>query len=124
MKDFRTLLNEAFAKEPLNEMANAPKKVTGLPVYIWIEAEEPTRHNLPRIKFQNNYSDKISKTDLVPLVICDDPYIPIKNWNGLKISSKDFERIRQWVVQNKSLLLQYWNYEITSFDVFMNNSKG
>lgn len=123
MRTLGMMLMEEWLAQPMNEMANAPKRVTGLPVYIWIEAKEPTQHNLPRIKFQNNYSDKISRPDLVPLIISDDPYIPIKNWNELKISSKDFERVRQWVIRNKQLLLDYWNDKITSYDVFEKNSK-
>ena len=117
------MLLEEFQREPLNEMANAPKSVTGLPVIVWIEAEEPMRHNTPRIKFQNSYSNKLSHKELVPLTIEDNPIVPIKNWNGLNISQKDFERIRKWVIRNKELLLKYWKYKITSYEVFQQNSK-
>lgn len=94
--------------EPLFEFANAPKAITGLPVIIWIQAKIDVQHQLPRIKFQNSYSNKVEPNNLIPLSISDDPQVLVNT--KLNINNDDLNKIKQWVKNNKTLLLQYWNY--------------
>lgn len=101
----------------LLEMANISKKTTKLPVNIWIQCEMTTQHNKPRIKFQNNYANKFETDDLVPLSIEDNPTILANNVK-LNISSKDLQKVIDWVVKNKILLLKLWKLTI-SFDEFL-----
>lgn len=106
--------------DELLEMANAPKSITKTPVIIWIQSNSELgtgQHNTPRLKFQNNKSDKLDKSSLIPLSIEDNPKILIKNYK-LEISSKELMEICDWVSINKDLLLKHWNGEITSFEVF------
>lgn len=103
-------------------MANIAKRYTNLPVIIWVHSDEPMQHNMPRIKFQNTKSDKIQSNMLVPLSIEDDPQILIKGVK-LNISGKELQKIKDWVVKNKMLLLKYWNSEITAADFIFNMQK-
>ena len=117
MKSLGILLQETFHRETeLNEMANVSKNTTGLNVCIWVLSEILVEHNLPRIKFQNNYGNKVQPQSMIPMSISDNPQILIKNIK-LGISTKDFEKIRSWVILNKDLLLRYWNYDATIEDL-------
>lgn len=91
------------------------KRGTGLPVIISVCMKD-TEEDIPIIKFQNTYSDKICRTTFVSLTISNDPQIH-KSDVTLKIAQDDFEKIRQWVILNKDILLQHWNYDITTADV-------
>lgn len=107
-KDFE----EAFG-EPLLEMANLSKSDTSLPMVVWIQVKQPLKHNTPRIKFANNHSDSMLPQDLVPVSISKDPQILVGNVK-LKISNKEFEELRQWIIRNLSNLLKVWNGEIST----------
>ncbi|GEM_PF-2574282 len=91
------------------------KAGTGLPVIIFVYMKD-VDDDIPVIKFQNTYSNKIQRTTLIPLTISDDPQITTPNV-ALKITHDDFEKIHQWVILNKEILLQHWNYDITTADV-------
>lgn len=106
------ILQEALKNEPLNEMSNLMKSDTGLSVIVWFCGETEVEHNLPRIKFQNNYSNKIQKSELVPMSISDDPEILINI--KINIKQKDIDKIKEWVKLNKITLLDYWNYKIST----------
>lgn len=93
------MLQEALKNEPLNEMSNLLKSDTGLSVIVWFCGETEVEHNLPRIKFQNNYSNKIHKSELVPMSISDNPEILINI--KLNIKQKDVDKIKEWVKLNK-----------------------
>ena len=56
-------------EDMLMEMANLSKRSTGLEVIIWLQINNPQttgRHNLPRIKFQNNTSEDVEYLAIVP----------------------------------------------------------
>ena len=55
------LLQTVYTDEMLLEMANISQNTTGLDVIIWVQTnntQSTGKHNLPRIKFQNNTSTK------------------------------------------------------------------
>lgn len=91
------------------------KRGTGLPVIITVCMKDADEE-IPIIKFQNTYSGKIRRTTLIPMTVSDDPQITTPDVT-LKITHDDFEKIRQWVMLNKEVLLQHWNYDITTSDV-------
>lgn len=113
--DFSEMIEEAFDENVLFEMASISKKKTKLPVKIWVQSEITMRHNTPRIKFLNSTADKTIASLLVPLSISDNPQILSKN-TKLKITSDQFEAIRQWVIRNKDLLLMLWKDGIETDD--------
>lgn len=91
------------------------KAGTGLPVIICVYMKDAD-DDIPVIKFQNTYSNKIRRTTLIPLTVSDDPHVTTPDVT-LKITHDDFEKIRQWVILNKEILIQHWNYDITTADV-------
>lgn len=93
----------------LFEMATLKKKISGLPVNIylddsgsWINGEHG-----PRIKFQGNHNSSSDTNEMIPMIISDDPYIPItqeEQWHDL--SSDDIKKVKQFVKLNKDYLLR------------------
>ena len=113
--------NEVLLKEDkdiLFEMTNLRKKYTGLPANIWIDDmadARNTKHNVPRIKFQNNTSDKVTD-DLIPLSIDkENPQILTKHLS-VKLSKEELNLIKKFVIINYDLLIRHWLQEIDSFE--------
>lgn len=114
-KELKELLNEDL----LYEMSNFRKHITGLPVNISLQIEtdeeKQYQHNLPRLKFQNNNSDRItSKSDLIPVSI--DPKNP-KVLIDKEYNKKYFEEVKKWIIKNYDLLIQFWDQEIDEFEL-------
>lgn len=102
------------------EMSSYSGSKLGLNNIIWIESQ-PTggvwyRHNSPRIKFVDSKGDSMPKnvrSYLVPIEISENPKLLTK----VKLKdtdTKDLERIKQWIILNKEVLLAYWRTEITT----------
>lgn len=90
-----------------------------LPVNIWVSVDIKTKHNTPRIKFQNNKSDRLTDiNDLIPMSISDKPQILGSNLPKINLSSTDINKIKMFVKKNKDLLLQFWNQEIDEIDLY------
>lgn len=104
-------------KEILMEMSTLRKKDTNLPVNIWVDdiaAERNTPHNRPKIKFQNNTSDRVLTREAIPMSIDDNPEILVKNFKT-KLSNEQVNAVRKFIVLNKDVLSDYWNNKITLF---------
>lgn len=106
-------------EDQLWEMANLHPRDTGLPVIVWADSNRQMKHGL-RIKFQNSYSDKTDSSSLVPMTISEDPQIPVQV--KLRISKADLQKVQQWVILNKDLLVAYAEEKITTKD-FVNSLK-
>lgn len=103
MKIYERLFSE---KENLFEMANFWPKDTGLSYVIWISEKSGKEKHGPRIKIDidgNIYS----------MTVSDTPEFKQKN---VKISSKELNTIKKFIIDNKDLLLKYWNEEISTVD--------
>ncbi|MBR5027600.1 MAG: hypothetical protein IKX51_00125, partial [Bacteroidales bacterium] len=104
-------------EEMLFEMANLSQNVTGLDVIVWVQINNPNltgRHNLPRIKFQNDTGTRVNISSGIPMSISDTPEVLLKGTalNTLSLDLKQVNKIKQWVVTNKDVLLKYWNGEM------------
>lgn len=119
------ILSQPLAEsvESLNEFTTIGKEQTGLSVIVWVLVKEPTIRSSPSIKFQNSTDDKIQPNNLVAISVEDEPRILDSNIR-LLISAAELEEIKQWVIKNKKLLLQYWNLKITSICVIKNLRKN
>lgn len=116
-------LNEELLKrietEPITEMSNFKKRITGLPVNLslQIETDEDKQypHNLPRLKFQNNTADRVTgRTDLIPVSIDKtNPQVLINKPYDTQI----FKLVRKWIIANYDALMQFWNQEIDEFEL-------
>ena len=114
-------------EEMLFEMANLSQNVTGLDVIVWVQINNPNltgRHNLPRIKFQNDTGTRVNISSGIPMSISDTPEVLLKGTalNTLSLDLKQVNKIKQWVVTNKDVLLKYWNGEMTT-DALLSNLK-
>ena len=92
-------------KFAIQEMANFKGNEFNLPVNIWIDGPREMKHG-KRIKIQNNYSTNFMTGDLISITISNEPKIG-KTFNKIKIKSKDIEKIKKWIIQNKDILEQY-----------------
>ena len=118
------LLQTVYTDEMLLEMATISQNTTGLDVIIWV-TQSTGKHNLPRIKFQNNTATKIQINELIPISISDDPKILLKNndLNKIKISQTQINGIKQWIMKNKEILIDYWEEKITTDELFQKLKK-
>ena len=122
------LLQTVYTDEMLLEMANISQSTTGLDVIIWVQTnntQSTGKHNLPRIKFQNNTATKIQINELIPISISDDPKILLTNndLNKIKISQTQINGIKQWIMKNKEILIDYWEEKITTDELFQKLKK-
>ena len=122
------LLNTVYTDEMLLEMANISQSTTGLDVIIWVQTnntQSTEKHNLPRIKFQNNTATKVQTNELIPISIADEPKILLKNdeLSKIKISKAQINRVIQWIVKNKEILIDYWNEKTTTDELFQKLKK-
>lgn len=122
------LLQTVYTDEMLLEMANISQNTTGLDVIIWVQTnntQSPGKHNLPQIKFQNNTSTKIQINELIPISISDNPEILLKNndLNKIKISQAQINEVKQWIVKNQEILIDYWQEKITTDELFQKLKK-
>ena len=122
------LLQTVYTDEMLLEIANISQSTTGLDVIIWVQTnntQSTGKHNLPRIKFQNNTPTKIQINELIPISISDDPKILLKNndLNKIKISQTQINGIKQWIMKNKEILIDYWEEKITTDELFQKLKK-
>ena len=117
------LLQTVYIDEMLLGMATISQNTTGLDVIIWVQTnntQSTGKHNLPRIKFQNNTATKIQINELIPISISDNPKILLKNndLNKIKISQTQINGIKQWIMKNKEILIDYWEEKITTDELF------
>ena len=122
------LLQTVYTDEMLLEMANISQHATGLDVIIWVQTnntQSTGRHNLPRINFQNNTATRVQIHQLIPISISDDPKILLNNndLNKIKISQAQINGIKQWIVKNKEILIDYWKEKITTDELFQKLKK-
>ena len=122
------LLQTVYTDEMLLEMANISQNTTGLDVIIWVQTnntQSTGKHNLPRIKFQNNTATKIQINELIPISISDEPKILLKNndLNKIKISQEQINEVKLWIVKNKEILIDYWDEKITTDELFQKLKK-
>lgn len=122
------LLQTVYIDEMLLGMATISQNTTGLDVIIWVQTnntQSTGKHNLPRIKFQNNTATKIQINELIPISISDGPKILLKNndLNKIKISQTQINGIKQWIMKNKEILIDYWEEKITTDELFQKLKK-
>lgn len=96
--------------ERLFEMANYYKEDLDLPVNVWLDEGETYKlgKHGKRIKFQINYMDKIREEYMCPMELNGEiPYKIYKKVSKFKdweISTRDLERIRNFVINNSYAL--------------------
>ena len=99
-----------FGQDLMTEMSNLSKKRTQLPMIIWVEAGiRNLKHNVPRMKFVNSTNDKLTDSDLIPISISKDNPEILVDGVKLKISNKDLDILKKWIIKNYDNLMDLWN---------------
>lgn len=120
-ESFQDIQDVVYTEHMLLEMGNISQRTTGLDSIIWIQTYDTQasgRHNIPRIKFQNNTGMKVQDDQLIPISISDEPEILLKSndLSKIKLSNKQIRAIKLWIIKNRDILMKYWNKEITTSD--------
>ena len=98
-------------EEPIFGMANLYPKRTGLPVLIWVDNlgyARNVKHNIPRLKVQNVKGDR-AVDDSFSVSISKDPEV-LAGEN--KLSKKDWEEVRSFIIENYDIFIDHWNQAI------------
>ena len=94
------------------EMASSLRQhITGLPMIIWVSERGNAKHG-PRVKVQTDYDQKVKVHKFVEISISDDPEVK----GGTGLSKKDFNIIKEFIISNKTILVDLWNYKIDIFE--------
>ncbi len=109
-----------YGDDLMIEMSNLSQKHTKLPMIVWIESCRQTKHNVPRLKFENSYSKKLVPKELIPISIDkDNPELLVDGFK-LKIKQKDLDILKEWIKKHYDALIGVWNYEIDIYDFMLN----
>ena len=99
----------------LNEMPILDPKISYLPTTLWLDNGTHPQHG-PRIKFKANNEQKNSK-DFSTMTISDEPIIYHLPKNTF-LSTKDLNKIKEFVIKNKDILLALSQNSINLRDFF------
>ena len=115
------LEDEYNGKFTINEMVDISKAKTNLPVIIWVDGPRNIPH-AKRIKFANDYGNKLSGVELIPMTI-ENPHVPEKLQSKVKIKNKDVDKISEWISLNVDLILDYMEGNIDT-ETFLSKIQG
>jgi hypothetical protein len=122
---FERFQERTSGRDELEEMSTLKKSDTGLPVNIWVDdtgAYIRGRH-AKRIKFQGDYGNKTNAGNLFSMILSkDDPQVPAKQLQRLKLPAKDIDAIKIFVKNNADLLDKLADEKIT-FTTFIRQMK-
>ena len=116
MNNISKAMENLKENEILLEMSSLKAKRTNLPVNIWLDdigKERKTKHNLPRIKAQNNYLERNNEDTISIFIDKNSPKVIAGNSN---LKQKDLNKIFKWIKTNYDLLMKHWNQEIDTID--------
>ena len=91
------------------------QKSTGLDVIVFVVT---CGEQIPIIRFQDNISSKVQMDDLVSVSISDVPEMLGCDIDSIKIDLCKIDAVKDWIVNNKSILLDYWYGFITTDRLF------
>jgi hypothetical protein len=110
-----SIINESLFKgrKMIVEMPNLYKHDTGLNNNVWVDKSDRDSPHSDRVKIQNNYSDNITRDDMIPISLHD---LKLRNQPNQKIniSSEDIKRAQHWVLLNTNMLKDKEN--LVNFD--------
>lgn len=109
----KNLLEEKgyLTEEDLFEMANVFPEDSGLQFVVFISPKGSAKYG-PRVKV-SNIKGKMSHTDVFSITIPENRIV-----GNCKLIKTDLEDITDWIKLNQNLIVSYWNYEISTKDIF------
>ena len=108
------ILSENELQKSYFEMANFQTKDSGLPQNIWFDEvgkDRKLNHNIPRVK--------IGKAE-IPVSISENPEILVSILESKEQEEglKGVSEIQRFIADNHEVILQHWNKEITTYELF------
>lgn len=101
-------------------LASISHKFTGLDVIVFVET---CGEQIPIIRFQDNVVlAKVQMDDLVSVSISDDPDVLDCDIDSIKIDLWKIDAVKDWIVNNKGILLDYW-YGLITTDILFERLK-
>ncbi|HEU0157608.1 MAG TPA: hypothetical protein VFQ82_16175 [Stellaceae bacterium] len=97
----REIASSAASGQASFEMANLRPERTGLPFVVFISQRGGARHDV-RIKLAR--SARVRAADMLTVAVRPVPRIV----RG-QMSSREFDRVREWIELNRDVLVDYWN---------------
>ena len=108
------------------DMARFSQQESGLPCIIWVNPDlgnNTGKHNMPRIKFQNDTAKSLHVDNMIPISIDrDNPKVLIKN-PKISFNAETINKIQQWIRINYDVLIKYYRNEIFEGELFSNIKK-
>ena len=100
-------------------LSSISHKFTGLDVIVFVET---LGEQIPIIRFQDNVSSKVQMDDFVSVSISDVPEVLGCDIDSIEISSVQIDAVKDWIVNNKCILLDYW-YGLITTDILFERLK-
>ncbi len=100
----------------LYEMSNLHQSETGIKSIIFISGKGKSKHG-PRIKLSSNNNP--NNLD-ISIMVSNKP--EIKHGEKL-LKSKELKLINKWIILNKKIIVDYWNYEISTKEMIKTINK-
>ena len=102
-------------KQFLEMSPKLTKKETNVPVLLWA-SKKMGKHNsrikiLNKRKYNNEWNPQESN-DVLSISIGSDPQVVAPKNYIINLKNKDFQKVRQWIIQNQQPLLDFWNETI------------
>lgn len=91
--------------ENMFEMSNLSPKQTNLPTIVWVSVKGNAKHS-PRVKVVTS-PGRYKEDDTATVTISDNPELV----DG-KIDNKYLKPAKEWIILNKDVLIDYWNYKL------------
>ena len=107
-------LNEQI--EQIIEMSpRLTKEDTNVPVLLWA-SKKMGKHNsrikiLNRRKYRDEWNPQESN-DVLSISIGSNPQVVSPENYKINLKNKDYQKVRQWIIQNQQPLLDFWNETI------------
>ena len=109
-------VNDLLEDTHLFEMSNFRKSETGLPMNIYVSSGSGLEYKLPRIKAMINHSNNMNIRETISVILKHD--ITKDDIVGYhELSSSDLDALRQFINLNYSVLIDYWNNEISTTEL-------
>ena len=110
---------QKLSKNMLYEMATLKSKDSNLPMDIWLDEGGTYIRHAPRIKFRAS-NEQRKTTEFSSMIISDVPEI-VNFPKDSPIKKKDIDKLKEFVINNKDLLLKLANGEIDYITQFLPN---
>jgi len=107
----RRKLRKAVEDQEMFEMSNLVPKNTGLRNVVWVSYKGNIKHG-PRIKVVVDRGDRVTVDNMVTVTISDNPQVI-----GRGLKAEDAKLVREFILKNKSALLDYWEGNISTSEM-------